>query len=181
MATPSEKLAASLELLHKLQSANSAAIGARDMPRTHMQRQGQWVSARGDEGLVRSPGRPDEKEGDSTAWYASFWRFAALYLKTRFGKNWSLSSEQSLSLHGGNWTVPSQLFVRSSKGGNKIVPLPHGTSWLDVRASLPSPPDREEKQGLRIFSLESGLIESSPQSAVATVPAKRATLTRDLQ
>jgi hypothetical protein len=81
-------------------------------------------------------------------------------LETRFGKNWSLSPEQSLSLHGGGWTVPRQLFVRSPKGGNKVVRLPHGTSLLDVRAAMPAPADRVEKDGLRIFSLESALIES---------------------
>ena len=164
MARPPQKLAESLELLHKLQKANgAAAIRAKDMPRTHRER----LKANGFLREVMKgwyvPSRPDEKDGDSTAWYASFWRFAAVYLKTRFGKNWSLSPEQSLSLHAGNWTIPRQLLVRSSKGGNKIVPLPHGTSLLDVRASLPSPPDREEKQALRIFSLESALVESSPQ------------------
>lgn len=164
LATPSAKLAKSLELLHKLQNANgAAAIRAKDMPRTHRER----LSANG---FLREamkgwyvPSRPDEKDGDSTAWYASFWRFAAVYLETRFRKNWSLSPEQSLSLHGGNWAVPRQLFVRSPKGGNKVVPLPHGTSLLDVRAALPPRSDREEKEGLRIFSLESALIESSPQ------------------
>ena len=35
MATPSEKLAESLELLRKLQNANGAAIRAENMPRTH--------------------------------------------------------------------------------------------------------------------------------------------------
>ena len=164
MATPSEKLAESLELLHKLQNANgAAAMRAKDMPRTHRER----LKANGFLREVMKgwyvPIRPDEKEGDSTAWYASFWRFAAVYLETRFGKNWSLSPEQSLSMHGGNWTVPRQLFVRSPKGGNKVVPLPHGTSLLDVRAALPARADREEKEGLRIFSLESALIETSPQ------------------
>ena len=164
MATPSAKLAESLELLHKLQNANgAAAIRAKDMPRTHRER----LSANGFLREVMKgwyvSSRPDEKDGDSTAWYASFWRFAAAYLETRFRKNWSLSPEQSLSLHGGNWTVPHQLLVRSPKGGNKVVSLPHGTSLLDVRAALPPPSDREEKEGLRIFSLESGLIESSPQ------------------
>ena len=164
MATPSEKLAESLEFLHKLQNANgAAAIQAKDMPRTHRER----LKANGFLREVMKgwyvPSRPDEKEGDSTPWYASFWRFAAVYLETRFGKNWSLSPEQSLSLHGGSWRVPRQLFVRSPKGGNKIVPLPHGTSLLDVRAALPAPADREEKDGLRLFSLESALIESSPQ------------------
>ena len=83
------------------------------------------------------PSRPDEVKGESTAWYASFWRFAAVYLETRFGRNWSLSPEQSLSLHGGNWTVPRQLVVRSSKGKNNLTKLPHGTSLLDLRAALP--------------------------------------------
>lgn len=164
MATPSEKLAESLELLHKLQHANgAAAIRAKEMSRTHRER----LRANGFLREVMKgwyvPSRPDEKDGDSTAWYASFWSFAAVYLETRFRKNWSLSPEQSLSLHGGNWTVPRQLFVRSPKGGNKVVPLPHGTSLLDVRAALPAPTDREEKEGLRMFSLDWALIESSPQ------------------
>ncbi len=179
MATPSEKLAESLELLHKLQKANgAAAIRAMDMPRTHRERLRT-------NGFLREvmkgwyvPSRPDEKDGDSTAWYASFWRFAAAYLETRFRKNWSLSPEQSLSLHGGNWTVPRQLFVRSPKGGNKVIPLPHGTSLLDVRAALPTPTDREEKEGLRIFSLDSALIESSPQFFASHATDVRAALAR---
>ena len=32
---------------------------------------------------------------------------------TRFGKNWSLSPELSLSLRGGDWTVTRQLAVRA--------------------------------------------------------------------
>ncbi len=109
------------------------------------------------------PSRPDEREGESTAWYASFWRFVAVYFETRFGKKWSLSPEQSLSLHGGSWAVPRQLLVRAPKGGNKVVPLPHGTSFLAMRAALPARADSVEKDGLRIFSLESALVECSPQ------------------
>lgn len=177
MATPSAKLAESLELLHKLQSANGAgAVRAKDMPRTHRER----LRANGFLREVMKgwyvPSRPDEKDGDSTAWYASFWRFAAVYLETRFRKNWSLSPEQSLSLVGGNRTVPRRLFVRSPRGGNKVVPLPHGTSLLDVRAALPAPTDREEKEGLRIFSLESALIESSPQFFASHATDVRAAL-----
>jgi hypothetical protein len=37
-------------------------------------------------------------KGESTAWYASFWRFCAAYLKERFGTEWCFSPEQSLSL-----------------------------------------------------------------------------------
>ena len=90
MASPSEKLAQSLEILHGLQNVNgAAAIRARDMTRTHRERllkngflqeviKGWYI-----------PSRPDEVKGESTAWYASFWRFAAIYLETRFGENWS--------------------------------------------------------------------------------------------
>ena len=163
MASPSEKLAQSLEILHGLQNANGAApIRAKDMTRTHRER----LLAKG---FLREvikgwyiPSRPDEVKGESTSWYASFWRFAAVYLETRFGANWSLAPEPSLSLHTGNWTVPRQLVVRSPKARNKATALPHGTSVLDVRAALPAPADRQEKEGLRLFSLEVALIECSP-------------------
>jgi Fic/DOC family protein len=163
MASPSEKLAQSLEILHGLQNANGAAIRAKDMTRTHRER---LLTNGFLQEVIKGwyiPSRPDEVKGESTAWYASLWRFAAVYLETRFGRNWSLSPEQSLSLHGGNWTVPRQLVVRSSKGKNNLTKLPHGTSLLDLRAALPKPADRDEKDGLRIFSLESALIECSPQ------------------
>lgn len=96
------------------------------------------------------------------------WNLATVFWGTstkeeRFGKHWSLSPEQSLSLHGGNWAVPRQLLVRAPRGGNKVVPLPHGTSFLAMRAALPARADSVEKDGLRIFSLESALVECSPQ------------------
>jgi fido (protein-threonine AMPylation protein) len=164
MAILSEKLAESLEMLHGLQNTNgTAAIRARDMTRTHRERllkhgflqevmKGWYI-----------PSRPDEVKGESTAWYASFWRFAAVYLEKRFGKNWSLSPEQSLSLHAGNWTVPRQLAVRSPKGRNNLTKLPHGTSLFELEAPLPDLPDMAEKDGLRLFALESALIEASPR------------------
>src|ERR1035438_2693053 len=163
MARPPEKLARSLEILRNLQTAEGAgAIRARDLSRTHRER------------LLRNgflqevikgwniPSRPDEVRGDSTAWYASFWRFSAAYLEERFGKNWCLSPEQSLPLHGGNWMVPRQLVVRSPKARNKVTRLPHGTSLLDLRAALPLAEDREVMEGMRIFSAESALVASSP-------------------
>jgi fido (protein-threonine AMPylation protein) len=164
MATPSEKLAESLEILHRLQNANgAAAIRARDITRTHRERllkhgflqeviKGWYI-----------PSRPDEVKGESTAWYASFWRFAAVYLDMRFGRHWSLSPEQSLSLHAGNWTVPRQLAVRSPKGRNNVTKLPHGTSLFELQAPLPDLSDMAEKDGLRIFSLESALIDAPPR------------------
>jgi fido (protein-threonine AMPylation protein) len=176
MATPSEKLAESLEALHALQKSGSAAIRARKLTRTHRERlvangflrkviKGWYIAT-----------RPDEAPSESTAWYAAFWPFAAAYLESRFGRNWSLSPDQSLSLHGGNWTVPRQLVVRSSKARNKVTNFPHGTSLLDLRAALPPAADRQEKEGLRIFSLESALIECSPNVFSHHATDVRATL-----
>src|ERR1035441_9404405 len=164
MSTPSEKLAQSLEILGKLQNSNrAAAVRARDLSRTHRER----LLANGFLREVMKgwyiPSRPDEAKGESTSWYASFWRFSAAYLESRFGGTWSLSPEQSLSLHAANWTVPRQLVVRSPKARNKVTVLPHGTSLLDLRAALPAAGDREEKDGLRLFSLEAALIACSPQ------------------
>ena len=82
MPTPSEKLAQSLEMLHRLQSSHgAAAIRSRDLTRTHRER----LLANGFLQEVMKgwyiPSRPDEAKGESTAWYASFWRFSAVYLE----------------------------------------------------------------------------------------------------
>jgi hypothetical protein len=107
------------------------------------------------------PSRPDEAAGGSTAWYATFWDFCAAYLRERFGEDWCLSPEQSLLLHIGNRTVPRQLLVRSPKANNNITVLPHDTSMLDTRASLPETGEIEEKEGMRLFSPALALITCS--------------------
>ena len=113
MATPQEKLADSLEALHALQERGVMAMKSADLSRTHRER----LSENGFLQEVMKgwyvPSRPDDAPGDSTPWYASFWDFCATYLTERFGENWCLSPEQSLSLHGGNRTVPAQLIVRA--------------------------------------------------------------------
>jgi len=68
MATPSEKLAQSLEALAKLQRVDGgAAIRARDLSRTHRER----LLAQGFLQQVLKgwliPGRPDDAAGESTA------------------------------------------------------------------------------------------------------------------
>ena len=128
MTAPSEKLARSLNALHLLQERGVIAIRAADLPRTHRERlvrhgflqpvmKGWYVTV-----------SPDRSTGDGTAWYASFRSFCAAYLRSRFGARWCLSPEQSLALHAGNRTVPSQLLVRAPKGRNRITALLHGTS-----------------------------------------------------
>lgn len=158
MATPSEKLAESLEALKSLQDSGAVAIRSRDLTRTHRERlvrqgflqeiiKGWYISS-----------RPDENTGESTDWYASFWQFCASYLESRFGQDWCLSPEQSLSLHAGNWTVPKQLLVRAKKPTNNVTALPHDTSLLDVRAELPEKQDTATTDKLRLFSLPAALI-----------------------
>ena len=163
MATPSEKLAASLEVLHALQERGMVAIRSGDLSRTHRER----LTKNGFlEEVIKGwyvPARPDDTAGESTAWYASFWGFCAAYLKYRFKTDWCLSPEQSLSLLAENWTVPLKLLVRSSKAQNNLISLPHGTSLLDVNATVPAGKDIEEKGGLRLFSLSAALIACSPR------------------
>jgi hypothetical protein len=122
------------------------------------------------------PSRPDEVKGESTAWYASFWQFCAIYLRERFGTQWSLSPEQSLSIHAGSWTVPRQLMVRSPKARNAVTKLPHSTSLLDLRSALPASSDRQEVEGLFVFSAESALIECSSNFFVHNSTDVRAVL-----
>ena len=107
--------------------------------------------------------RPDETKGESTAWYASFWRFCADYLNDRFGDDWCLSPEQSLLIHAGNWSVPKQLLVRApEKGSNKPTELLHDTSIFDVRISMPDKKEIIEIDGIRLFSLAASLIHCTP-------------------
>ena len=163
MASPSKKLAESLEFLRSLQQKGAVAIRSSQMSRTHRERllknsflqevmKGWYI-----------PASPDEITGESTAWYASYWDFCAAYLKERFDGNWCLSPEQSLLLHSGNRTVPAQLLVRTPKGGNKLTQLPHDTSLLDIRSTVPDEKDVVECDGLRLFSVSAALIACGPR------------------
>ena len=162
MATPAEKLAQSLEVLHELQGKGVMAIRSTDLSRVHRERLLK-------QGFLREvmkgwhiPARPDEIAGESTAWYASFWEFCATYLEERFSDEWCLSPEQSVSIHSGSHTVPRQLAVRSPKGGNKPTALLHGTSIIDIRAALPDAADRVLVDGLRLYNLPAALVACSP-------------------
>lgn len=176
MATPADKLAESLAVLKILQDQGRHAIRTTDLTRTHRER----LLANG---FIREvmkgwyiTSRPAEPEGESTAWYASFWTFCAAYLSERFGDEWCLSPEQSISLHTGDWTVPKQLLVRSPRGGNKPTGLLHGTSIFDVRLELPNSAHIEVREGVRIIALPVALIACAPSHFVAHPMALRAAL-----
>lgn len=176
MASPSDKLAESLAALKTLQDSGRIAIRSDDLSRTHRER---LLSG----GFIREvmkgwyvPSRPDEPEGESTSWYASFWDFSAAYLNERFGDEWCLSPEQSISLHTGDLTVPKQLLVRSPRGGNKPTNLLYETSIFDVRLDLPPTSDIEVRDGLRMYALPSALIACAPSQYVTRASALRAAL-----
>lgn len=167
MATPADRLAESLDVLRALQDQGRHAIRTSDLTRTHRER----LLANG---FIREVMKgwyiatsPDEPEGESTSWYASFWTFCATYLRERFGDEWCLSPEQSLSLHTGDWTVPKQLLVRSPRGGNKPTGLLFGTSIFDVRLDLPDAEDVEVREGMRIIRLAPALIACAPSHFAA--------------
>lgn len=176
MATPSENLAVSLEALKVLQEQGGVAIRTSQLSRTNRERllKNGFISE-----VVKGwyiPTRPDEQPGESTAWYSSFWRFCTDYLNERFGDEWCLSPEQSMTLYAGDWTVPKQLVVRSPRAGNKPMSLPYGTSLLDVRLTMPAPASIEMNGGLRVYNLPAGLIATSPTHFSAQPIVMRAAL-----
>lgn len=176
MATPTEKLARSLAALKALQDAKAIAIRASDLTRVHRER------------LVRNgflrevmkgwyiPVRPDGPAGESTDWYASFWPFCAAYLTERFGEDWCLGAEHSIALQTGNWNVPRQLLVRSTRGGNKPTGLLHDTSIFDVRLEVPADRDIQVLDGLRVMRLPAALIACAPGHFAAHAVEMRAAL-----
>jgi len=97
MATPSDKLAQSLEILKSFQDLGIVAIQTKSITRTHRERLLQ-------NGFIKEvmkgwyiPSRPDEAAGESTAWYASFWGFCSDYLNSRFKDKWCLRNVHEIS------------------------------------------------------------------------------------
>lgn len=162
MAKPHEKLARSLEILKSLQERGVIAIRSTDLTRTHRER----LVKKGFLQRIKKgwyiPVNPGEIPGESTVWYASFWNFCTAYLNARFGRNWSLSPEQSLLIHVGNNRVPRQLIVRSPKANNNITDFPHRTSILEIKAALPEKENILVKDNLRLFSIPAGLVNCGP-------------------
>ena len=162
LATPSEKLANSLKVLKQLQDKGVFAIRSSDLSRVHRERliQNGFLTE-----IMKGwyiPVSPDAQAGDSIIWYSSFWDFFSGYLEERFGSDWCLSPEQSLSLLAGNRTVPRQLIIRSPRAGNKVTQLPNNTTLLDMRAQMPNANDVEECEGMRVFSASAALVACSP-------------------
>lgn len=166
MAAPAEKLAESLDILRRLQENGIVAIKTSQLTRTHRERlvengflkevyQGWYIST-----------PPNETKGDSTSWYSTYWTFCAQLLENKYGKNWCISSEHSLLLNAGNWTVPQQLIIKSPKGANFKTDLPYGTSLFHLKSKLPAKAEIIENNGLHILSLSAALIQVSANTFI---------------
>lgn len=164
MATPSEKLADSLEQLHALQSkTRMKAIPGAKLSRVHRQR---LVKNGFLEEVLRGwyiPTRPSDAKGDSAPWYASMPDFVAGYADERFGSNWHISPEQSLLLRTGDRTLPKQIQVWAPEGHNQTAQLPHGCSLLVYRAPrLYAASALADVGNLRLVEIPGALVAVSP-------------------
>ena len=164
MATIQEKLADSLVVLKEYQDAhgdNLVIQGADTLGRTHTER---LVNSGYLQMVIRGWYIPSSPgcEGDSTVWYVSYWSFVTAYLEKRFGGDWCLSPELSLYYYSGKTVIPKQLIVRSELGKNNILPLPFGTSIVDIKASLPPEVVQEPRYGVRLYPMEYALLMAGP-------------------
>jgi hypothetical protein len=159
MATPNEKLAASLTALRTLQKGGRRVLQSQELSRTDRERllKNGFVQEVMKGWLISS--HPGARAGDSTPWYASFWEFCARYCVERFGDKWHLSPEQSLLLHAENTVIPAQVIINSPRGANNKVALPFGTSLYDLKQpQMPPAADLTVRDGLRLFSPVAALV-----------------------
>ncbi len=159
MATPSEKLAASLAQLQKLQGRRRQVFRSSELTRVHRERlvRNGFLHEVMKGWLISSS--PDADPGDTTPWFASFWEFCAAYCTARFGPDWHLSPEQSLLLHAENTVIPQQAIIYTPRGANNTVELLFRTSLYDLRQKeMPREADLTERNGLRLLVPEAALI-----------------------
>jgi hypothetical protein len=105
---------------------------------------------------------PSDDDGDSTAWYTSFWAFVSGYLGKRFGKRYCLNPEASLLLHTGNTTVPRQVTCVTVDSGTSKVDLPFETSLLVYPDKKRVPRARVEVRGLQVWPVAEALCLAGP-------------------
>lgn len=153
MTTPAEKLAASLEVLHRLQKDDRRIFQSREISRVHRERLlNHGFLQRVIKGWLMSTS-PNSLPYDSTPWYASFWEFCARYCAYRFGEEWHLSPEQSILAHAEATAIPDQVIIYSPRGTNNTLELLFGTSLYDLKQdSMPAAEDLTQRNGLRLFT-----------------------------
>jgi len=106
--------------------------------------------------------KPSDEAGQSTAWYAVFWDFLAVYLRESCGDRYCLSAVSSLDVHLEHGTVPKQVIVMTARGGNRLQNLPFDTSVLIYKAPKKQPVEIHDVNGLRVMPLPLALVKLPP-------------------
>ncbi len=163
MQSPREKLAKALSALKVLQDRGLQAIPGPELDRADRE---VLLRAKYLKRVIRGwyiPSRPDERDGDTTAWYANMREFIASYSQKRFGNQWHVNPEQSLLLRSGERSLPKQVQIWAKEGTNQAVELVHGCSLYIYQASeiLPAAPV-PDCGGLRMVELPAALLTASP-------------------
>jgi hypothetical protein len=167
MATPNEKLAASLAILKNLQDRGIIVLEASAHPeltRTHRERLVKAGFLQMAIGGWYLSNNPSEDTGDSTQWYAHMEAFVAAYANSRFGKEWQVPPELSLLKQSGHTGVLKQIQIHAPKANNQVINLPHGFSVFlyRVQAESLSADTVESSSGLRLLPLEEALVKVGP-------------------
>jgi fido (protein-threonine AMPylation protein) len=172
MATPAEKLAASLEVLHRLQKDGRRVFRSNELGRVHRERLlKHGFLQQVIKGWLMSSS-PSSLPGDTTPWFASFWEFCARYCTERFGEEWHLSPEQSILVHAEATAIPAQVIVYTPRGTNNTLELLFGTSLYDLKqGSMPPAEDLTHRNGLRLFTPAVALIKI-PESFFVRYPVE---------
>ena len=177
MATHAEKLATSLGILKELVGDSKRAIfKSTEFSRVHRERlvkAGFLIKMKKGWLLLADPAK---KAGDSTLWYANYWRFLSLFLEERFGKAYCLSAESSLILHTGVNTIPKQLTIITEKASGQSVQLPFHSSLFLYQDAKNLPVERDIKEGLQVMTLPEAIcrvpknyFEQYPEEAVVAL------------
>jgi len=159
MASPNEKLAASLDVLRDVQEDVGPVIKSGEISRTHRTRlvKAGYLTDVIKGWLINT--RPSDRPGDTTFWYISFWDFCKRYCNDRFGDAWCLSPEHSLLRHADGGAVPDQVIIWAPAATGDNQKLPYKTSLYGLKKQLPEPNDRVARDGLNLLTIEASLIK----------------------
>jgi hypothetical protein len=161
MVKPNEKLAQSIELLKVFHDKDIVAIKSTELPRMDRERllKNGFIKEVTKGWYIATPS--DEKSGETTSWYTSFWKFCARYLED-YGAPYIISPDHSLQIHSGSWTVPQQLIIRTPKKSNYDTKLLYETSIWHWETPIPETAKTVMIEGISMMDLPSSLIYCSP-------------------
>ena len=155
-------LAAALEKLHSLQNHGNVFQGKDfKLNQTRVLKKAGFIKP-----IIKGwyhLSNPSDNESETTMWYASFWEFTTKYFQSRFGRDYVLNPDASLSLYTGDTVIPKQIVAITKFGNSSTVKLPSGLSILMYSDNKKFPSTIEQVKGAQVMSLESALCQIGPQ------------------